>query len=55
MECKIFYSWQSDNKKVRNFISDCIKQLNKDFPEIVTTEITRDTQGVPGSPDCRLY
>ena len=51
MECKIFYSWQSDNKKARNFISDCIKQLNKDLPEIVTTEITRDTQGVPGSPD----
>ena len=51
MECKIFYSWQSDVGNSRNFMSECIKKLNIKLPEIASVEITRDTEGIPGSPD----
>lgn len=49
--CSIFYSWQSDIKDSRNFISDCLKRLPKKLRELSVIEIDRDTAGVAGSPN----
>lgn len=50
-KCLVFYSWQSDRKACKNFISSVIKQLSKDMDEVVPIEVDRDTWNVPGSPD----
>ena len=50
-KCTIFYSWQSDIKESRNFISDCLNKLEKKMKDIVLCEIDRDTQGLAGAPD----
>lgn len=49
--CKIFYSWQSDIKESRNFISGCLKKIPEKLKGISVIEIDRDTQGTAGSPD----
>lgn len=49
--CNIFYSWQSDIKGSKNFISDCLKQLPKKLKDMVVAEVDRDTEGIAGSPD----
>ncbi|PWJ51580.1 hypothetical protein [Faecalicatena contorta] len=49
--CNIFYSWQSDIKESKNFLSDCLKQLNKKLRDIVVVEVDRDTEGIAGAPD----
>lgn len=48
-KCKIFYSWQSDNTKVRNFIMRALESIR---PEDIgmEVEIDHDTAGLPGSP-----
>ncbi len=57
MDCKIFYSWQSDlaNKTNRGFIGDAldkaVKSIRNDDSITVEPVIDRDTQNVPGSPD----
>ncbi len=57
MDCKIFYSWQSDlpNNTNRGFIGDAlekaVKSIRKDNSITVEPVIDRDTQNVPGSPD----
>jgi hypothetical protein len=57
MECKVFYSWQSDcpNSTNRGFIGDALekaaKEIHKDDSIQVEPVIDRDTQGVAGSPD----
>ena len=33
-KCTIFYSWQSDIKVSRNFISDCLDKLRKKIKDI---------------------
>lgn len=50
-KCTIFYSWQSDIKGSRNFISDCLNRLGKRMKDIVLCDIDRDTQGLAGAPD----
>lgn len=50
-KCTIFYSWQSDIKSSRNFISDCLDRLEKRMKDIVLCDIDRDTQGLAGAPD----
>lgn len=50
-KCTIFYSWQSDIKVSRNFISDCLERLEKKMKDIVLCDIDRDTQGLAGAPD----
>ena len=50
-KCTIFYSWQSDVKVSRNFITDCLGRLGKKMKEIGLCEIDRDTQGLAGAPD----
>lgn len=50
-KCTIFYSWQSDIKVSRNFISDCLGRLEKKMKDIVLCNIDRDTQGLAGAPD----
>lgn len=50
-KCTIFYSWQSDIKVSRNFISDCLDKLRKKMKDIVLCDIDRDTQGLAGAPD----
>ena len=50
-KCTIFYSWQSDIKVSRNFISDCLDKLRKKIKDIVLCDIDRDTQGLAGAPD----
>lgn len=50
-KCTIFYSWQSDIKESRNFISDCLDKLRKKMKDIVLCDIDRDTQGLAGAPD----
>lgn len=50
-KCTIFYSWQSDVKVSRSFISDCLKRLGKKLSGIVLCDIDRDTQGLAGAPD----
>ncbi|MGB3510788.1 MAG: hypothetical protein WBA93_16445 [Microcoleaceae cyanobacterium] len=57
MDCKIFYSWQSDlpNKTNRGFIGDAldkaVKSLRNDDSIKVEPVIDRDTQNVAGAPD----
>lgn len=52
---KVFYSWQSDDPKTRNYIEKALKravEIIKASAEIdQRPEIDRDTQGVVGSPD----
>lgn len=50
-KCTIFYSWQSDMKVSRNFISDCLDKLRKKIKNIILCDIDRDTQGLAGAPD----
>lgn len=50
-KCTIFYSWQSDIKISRNFISDCLNRLGKKMKNFVLCDIDRDTQGLAGAPD----
>ena len=50
-KCTIFYSWQSDIKESRNFISDCLSRLERRMKDVVLCEIDRDTQGLAGAPD----
>lgn len=49
--CNIFYSWQSDIKNSRHFLSDCLKRLPSKLKEFVIVKVDRDTQGLAGSPD----
>lgn len=49
--CNIFYSWQSDIKSSRNFLSDCLKRLPSKLKGFVIIKVDRDTQGLAGSPD----
>ncbi|MBE9210118.1 hypothetical protein IQ244_27200 [Nostoc sp. LEGE 06077] len=57
MNCKIFYSWQSDlpNKTNRGFIEAALeaatKSIRNDDSIKVEPVIDRDTKDVPGSPD----
>ncbi|NEP82074.1 MAG: nucleotide-binding protein [Okeania sp. SIO3C4] len=57
MDCKIFYSWQSDlpNPTNRTFIGDAlekaVKSIRNDDYIKVEPVIDRDTKDVPGSPD----
>lgn len=57
MECKIFYSWQSDlpNSTNRGFIQEALekaaKVIRNDKSIEIEPVIDRDTAGVPGSPD----
>ena len=57
MDCKIFYSWQSDlpNPTNRRFIGDAlekaVKSIRNDDSIKVEPVIDRDTQNVAGSPD----
>lgn len=59
MNCKIFYSWQSDspNKTNRGFIEDVlnkvVKEISKDESIKIEPVIDRDTQGLAGSPDIK--
>ena len=49
----IFYSWQSDNSKTRNFIENSleksVKELNRE-QETYEYRIDKDTRGESGSP-----
>lgn len=48
-QCTIFYSWQSDNKAVKNFIQRSLESLNGiDYG--LDIAIDHDTYGLPGSP-----
>lgn len=49
--CTIFYSWQSDVKASRNFISDCMKRLPQKLVDLAAIEISRDTEGIAGAPN----
>ena len=49
--CTIFYSWQSDVKANRNFISDCMKRLPQKLAVFAAIEISRDTEGIAGAPN----
>lgn len=49
--CNIFYSWQSDIKESRSFISECMKQIPKRCRDIAMVEVSRDTVGVAGAPN----
>lgn len=51
MKCKIFYSWQSDDRPTRKFVSSCMKKLGKELVDIVEPDVSRDTVGMSGSPD----
>ena len=57
MECKIFYSWQSDLSSVTNFdfiqseLETAAKSIRDDESIKVEPVIDRDTVGVPGAPD----
>jgi hypothetical protein len=57
MNCKIFYSWQSDlaNATNRGFIEKALenaaKFIRNDDSIKVEPVIDRDTKDVPGSPD----
>lgn len=50
-DCTIFYSWQSDIKESRNFISDCLEKLEKRLSHLMLCNIDRDTKGLAGAPD----
>ena len=49
--CTIFYSWQSNVKASRNFISDCLKRLPQKLKDLSAVEISRDTEGLAGAPN----
>jgi hypothetical protein len=58
MTDKIFYSWQSDRRKSRNFVEAALKKAIKELgcaddelhvPDR-SLKLDKDTQGVPGSP-----
>lgn len=57
MDCKIFYSWQSDlpNNTNRRFIEkaleNAVKKITKDELIKIEPVIDRDTKDVPGSPN----
>jgi hypothetical protein len=57
MECRVFYSWQSDlpNASNRGFIEKALENVAKSIrnDESVQIEpvIDRDTAGIPGAPD----
>jgi hypothetical protein len=57
MECKVFYSWQSDlpGSTNRSFIQDALekaaKTIRKDESIKIAPVIVRDTQGLSGSPN----
>lgn len=52
---KVFYSWQNDDKKSKNYISKTLKEaleyINNQSDDGNIAEIDRDTQGIPGSPN----
>ncbi len=50
-KCLIFYSWQSDIRESRSFISNCMSHLPAKCSDIVPVEVSRDTQGLAGSPN----
>ncbi|KAA6343734.1 hypothetical protein EZS27_008612 [termite gut metagenome] len=51
----IFFSWQSDLNKNKNFIEDCIKSAIKDLngknKYLNTFKLDKDTAGEPGNPN----
>lgn len=49
----IFYSWQSDNSKSRNFIQSVLNTVKRELEKDGTyqIEIDSDTRGVPGAPN----
>ena len=57
MECRVFYSWQTDlpNATNRGFIQSALenaaKSIHKDETIRIEPVIDRDTAGVPGAPD----
>jgi hypothetical protein len=57
MNCKIFYSWQSDlpNATNRGFIEkaleNAVRAIRNDDSIEVDPVIDRDTAGIPGAPD----
>lgn len=57
VDCKVFYSWQSDlpNPTNRSFIEkalgNAVKSIRNDDSIEVEPVVDRDTTGVPGSPD----
>lgn len=50
-KCNIFYSWQSDRKETKKFISKCLNKLQGKTVDYVLYEVKRDTEGVAGSPN----
>ena len=57
MECRVFYSWQTDlpNATNRGFIQSALesaaKSIHRDESIKIEPVIDRDTAGVPGAPD----
>ena len=57
MECKIFYSWQSDLSNTTNYdfiqteLENAAKSIRDDESIKIEPVIDRDTVGVPGAPD----
>ena len=57
MECKIFYSWQSDLSNATNYdfiqteLENAAKSIRDDESIKIEPVIDRDTVGVPGAPD----
>lgn len=49
--CRIFFSWQSDVKQSRSFISNCLKKIPQKLKGLSIIEIDRDTEGIAGSPN----
>ena len=50
-KCNIFYSWQSDRKETKKFISKCLNKLQGKTVDYVLYEVKRDTEGIAGSPN----
>ena len=57
MAIRVFFSWQSDRPRNRNFIRSALDAAVKELREDITLEearrdidVDQDTQGVPGSP-----
>ncbi len=50
-QCLLFFSWESDRKGCRNFISSVINKLPGNVSDIASVIVDRDTANVPGSPD----
>lgn len=49
-EVRIFYSWQSDIKPMKNLIQSALEKVNlKDIN--VRSIVDRDTVNIPGAPD----